>query len=380
MDLFPSKYMHIGGDECSKKSWESCEYCQKRMKDNKLADEHELQSYFIKRVGKIINAHGKSMIGWDEIIEGGLAPNATVMSWRGTAGGITAAMAGHDVVMSPHPFCYLDFRQGNINLEPDYGYSQLLLSKAYSFNPIPDDFTPEMAQHILGVQGNLWSESMQTPFDLNYMMLPRLFAIAEVGWTPYEQKDFDDFVSRTEYAFNRLDAMKVNYAPSMYNITIDHQGSMLSSDLNLSLSAQINNADIYYTLDGTDPSVGSTKYEEAFPIIHSSNIKAQCFKNGKAVGRITNENIEIHKAALKKVEYATQPNEQYNTSNLCLTDCMHGTVEYSKKLWAAFNGTDVDFQIDLEKVEDISNVTVSLLHNTKPSIFLPLNLSCEESL
>ncbi len=380
MDLFPSKYMHIGGDECNKDKWKICEHCQKRMKDNKLADEHELQSYFIKRVEKIINARDKSMIGWDEILEGGLAPNATVMSWRGTKGGITAAKAGHDVVMSPNKYCYLDLRQGDIDLEPGYGYSQLLLSTAYSFNPVPEGFNDEQAKHILGVQGNLWGESMQKPFDHNYMMFPRLFAIAEVGWTPYEQKDFDDFIRRTEYAFNRLDAMKVNYAPSMYNIIINHEGSVLSSDLHISLKAQVDNVGIFYTLDGTEPSSRSLKYEKAFPVTESTTIKAQAFKNGKAVGRITSKDIEIHKAAGRKVEYSIQPNEKYNTSDLCLTDCIRGTVEYSKNFWTAFKGTDVDFQIDLKKAEDISNVTISLLHNTRSWIFLPLIVSCEVSL
>lgn len=379
MDLFPSKYMHIGGDECNKDSWKVCKHCQKRMKDNKLADEHELQSYFIKRVEKIINARGKSMIGWDEILEGGLAPNATVMSWRGTSGGITAAESGHDVVMSPNSYCYLDFRQGSSELEPDYGYAKLYLSTAYSFDPVPDGYSPAVAKHILGVQGNLWSESMQTPFDRNYMLFPRLFAIAEVGWTPYEQKDFDDFVRRTEYAFNRLDAMKVNYAPSMYNITINHEGSVLSSDLHLSLSAQVNNVDIFYNLDGAEPTINSAKYEQAFPVTQSTTIKAQAFKDGKVVGRITTKNIEIHKGAGKKVEYAIQPNEKYSTSDRCLTDCIRGTLEHSKNFWAAFKGTDVDFKIDLEKGEDISTVTVSLLHNTRSWIFLPLNISCEVS-
>ncbi len=137
MDLFPFEYIHIGGDECSKEKWKVCEHCQKRIKDNQLADEHELQSYFIKRVEKMINARGKTMIGWDEILEGGLAPNATVMSWRGINGGIEAVKEGHDVVMSPNNYCYLDLRQGDPEIEPDYGYSSLLLSTAYSYNPIP---------------------------------------------------------------------------------------------------------------------------------------------------------------------------------------------------------------------------------------------------
>jgi len=380
MDLFPSKYMHIGGDECNKDKWKICEHCQKRMKDNKLADEHELQSYFIKRVEKIINAKGKTLIGWDEILEGGLAPNATVMSWRGIEGGIIAAKASHDVVMSPNSYCYIDLRQGNLDVEPDYGYGRLLLSTAYSYNPVPEKFSPEVAKHILGVQGNLWGESMQTPFDLNYMMFPRLFAIAEVAWTPYELKDFNDFVNRTEYAFKRLDAMKVNYAPSMYNVTVNHEGSILSSDLFLKLSTEVNNVDVRYTLDGSDPNAKSKIYTTAFPITKSTTLKAQAFSNEIAVGRITTKNIEIHKAAGKKVEYFIEPNKKYNTSDLCLTDCIRGTIEYSKDFWTAFRGTDVDLQIDLEKAKDITKITASFMHSTGSWIFLPLSISCELSL
>ncbi len=379
MDLFPSKYMHIGGDECNKEKWKTCKYCQKRIKDNKLVDEHELQSYFIKRVEKMINAKGKTMIGWDEILEGGLAPNATVMSWRGTQGGITAVKAGHDVVMSPNSYCYIDLRQGDVDIEPDYGYGLLLLSTAYSYNPIPDGFTTEDVKHILGVQGNLWGESMQKPFDHNYMLFPRLFAIAEVAWTPQEQKNYDDFIRRTEYAFHRLDAMHVNYAPSMYNVMIKHDGDILSSDLHLSLSTDVNNVEIRYTLDGSEPTAKSSIYKKAFPVSQSTIIKAQAFKNEKAVGRITTKTIRIHKAAGKKVHYYIKPNKKYNTSDLCLTDCIRGTTEFSKDFWTAFRDNDMDLEIDLGKKEEISNISASFLHNTGAWIFLPLEVVFEIS-
>lgn len=379
MDLFPSKYMHIGGDECNKEKWKGCEHCQKRIADNNLADEHELQSYFIKRVGKIINTKGKTMIGWDEILEGGLAPNATVMSWRGTKGGITAVKAGHDVVMSPNSYCYLDLRQGDADIEPDYGYGRLLLSTAYSYNPVPDELSTEEAIHILGVQGNLWGESMQRPYDHNYMLFPRLFAIAEVGWTANEQKDYNDFIRRTEYAFNRLDAMKVNYAPSMYNITISHQGNVLSSDLHLSLSSDVENIDIYYTLDGSNPTNKSYLFTDAFPITVTSTIKAQAFKNGEAVSRISIKTINLHKAAGKKVIYHIPPNKKYNTSNLGLTDGLRGSADYTKDQWTAFRGSNMDLEIDLGKEENISTITASFLHSTGSWIFLPINVSFEIS-
>ena len=380
MDLFPSKYMHIGGDECNKEKWKVCEHCQKRIADNNLADEHELQSYFIKRVEKIINAKGKTMIGWDEILEGGLAPNATVMSWRGIEGGITAVKAGHDVVMSPNNYCYLDLRQGDTDIEPDYGYGRLLLSTAYSYNPIPDELTTEESKHILGVQGNLWGESMQKPYDHNYMLFPRLFAIAEVGWTEYEQKDYKDFITRTEYAFNRLDAMHVNYAPSMYNITINHVGDILSSDLHLSLTADIEYVDVYYTMDGSNPTNKSSLFTDAFPVTKTSTIKAQAYKNGVAVGRISSKTIDIHKAAGKKVNYHILPNKKYNTSSYNLTDGIRGSADYTKDLWTAFRGSDMELEIDLGKEENVSTITASFLHSTGSWIFLPVNVTFEISM
>lgn len=380
MDLFPSKYMHIGGDECNKDKWKTCDHCQKRIKDNNLADEHELQSYFIKRVEKIINAKGKTMIGWDEILEGGLAPNATVMSWRGTDGGIIAAKEGHDVIMSPNSYCYLDLRQGDPDIEPDYGYGKLLLSTAYSYNPIPEGFSEKDTKHILGVQGNLWGETMTKPFDHNYMLFPRLFAIAEVGWTPYELKDYSDFIRRTEYAFNRLDEMHVNYAPSMYNVKINHEGSILSSDLLIKLSTDAGNVEVRYSLDGSDPSAMSKIYSKAFPIINSVTIKAQAFKNDKPVGRLTTKEISVHKAAGKKVQYQIKPSQRYNTSDLCLTDCIRGNSDYSKDFWVGFQGTDADMLIDLQEEKEISNIMASFMHSTGSWIFLPTNVKCEISI
>jgi len=380
MDLFPSKYMHIGGDECNKESWENCEHCQKRISDNNLTDEKELQSYFIKRVEKIINARGKTLIGWDEILEGGLAPNATVMSWRGTEGGITAAKLGHDVVMSPWGFCYLDLKQGSPEIEPDYGYGQLLLPTAYSFNPIPDELTTEEAKHILGVQGNLWGESMQKPYDHNYMLFPRLFAISEVGWTQMELKDYDDFIRRTEYAFNRLDAMNVNYSGSMYNVNISHPKKITSSGLYISLFSESKNTDIHYTLDNSNPTNESPEYSDPILVNKSLTIKARSFKNGEVVGRISSKTINIHKAAGKAVTYQIMPNEKYNTSRLCLTDGLRGSVNNLKDSWVAFHGSNMELEIDLDKEENISTITASFLHSTGSWIFLPVNVIFEISI
>lgn len=376
MDLFPAPYVHIGGDECNKEKWKKCVNCQQTIMEHKLNGVEGLQSYFIQKVEQIVNAKGKNIIGWDEILEGGLAPHATLMSWRGIEGGIKAAKMRHEVVMTPGQFCYLDLKQGDPELEPEYGYSQLLLSTAYSYDPLDIDLTEEEKSRILGVQGNLWGESMQKPYDHNYMLFPRLFAIAEVGWTLPENKDFENFVFRVETAFKRLDAMKVNYAPSMYNVSVE-QGEMENdSVLYIKLKTEVPHVDVYYTLNGKDPGTEDFKYNAPIAIFSSSLLKARSFISGLPVGRLTEKEINIHKAAGKKVIYHIPPSDQYSTSLFSLTDCIRGSLDFTRNHWVGFQGTDADIEIDLGRIEKIDAVNVSLLHKTGSWIFLPREIVC----
>ena len=219
MELFPSEYIHIGGDECPKTRWEKCPLCQKRMKEEGLKDEHELQSYFIQRIGKFVLSKGRKIIGWDEILEGGLAPEATVMSWRGTTGGIEAARQKHNVIMTPYTYVYLDYYQCEPQGEPLAIGGYLPLEKVYSYNPMPEELTPEEQKYILGVQGNLWSEYLKTPDQMEYMAYPRMFAVAETGWTPNRLKDFEDFLARIEVLKKRYDTIGINYFKGEYRDT-----------------------------------------------------------------------------------------------------------------------------------------------------------------
>ncbi len=287
LPLFPGEYFHIGGDECNKSQWAKCADCQRRIKMEGLKNEHELQSYFIKRVEKIVNAHGKILVGWDEILEGGLAPNATVMSWRGEKGGIASAKMGHDVVMSPNTYCYLDLKQGNPELEPPYGYSRLLLSIAYSYAPIPEVLNDEGKKHILGVQGNLWGESIRDEKAMDYMLFPRLLAIAEVGWTPKENRQWDDFVGRLEYNFIRLENLGIGYAPSMYNVNVEKVDEKMKGDFKVALKTERGSLPIHYTLDGSEPTAKSETFKEPLLINNKSTLKAAAFKDNKQIGRVT---------------------------------------------------------------------------------------------
>lgn len=211
--LFPSKYIHIGGDECPKKNWERCPNCQERILKEGLGDEHGLQSYFVTRMEKYLNSKGKQIIGWDEILEGGLAPNATVMSWRGVQGGIEAAKQGHNVIMTPTSNCYFDYYQStDTENEPLAIGGFLPVEKVYDYEPIPDELSADEEQYVLGAQGNIWTEYIQTGPYLEYMALPRATALSEVVWSPKDHKDFDDFKVRLQHMQDLYNAKGYNYA------------------------------------------------------------------------------------------------------------------------------------------------------------------------
>ncbi|HRH46577.1 MAG TPA: family 20 glycosylhydrolase, partial [Pyrinomonadaceae bacterium] len=264
--LFPdSPYIHIGGDEVLKDHWKESPAVQEFMKRENLKDEHEVQSYFIRRMEKFINSKGKQIIGWDEILEGGLAPNAVVMSWRGEKGGIEAAKAKHDVIMTPTDFMYFDYGQGDPKFEPLNIGGFVSLEKVYSYNPVPKELSADEAKYILGAQANIWTEYLKTPERVEYMMLPRMLALSEVDWTTLENKNFADFKSRLPNQFARLDAQKVNYripAPDgLQNVLLTD-----SDKAKIELTAPTPTAKIFYTLDGSEPTEKSAEYKQPFEV------------------------------------------------------------------------------------------------------------------
>jgi hexosaminidase len=292
--LFPGEYIHMGGDECYHGFWEKDAKVQAFMKKNKLKDTHELQSYFVKRVEKIINSKGKKMIGWDEILEGGLDPSAAVMSWRGLKGGIEAAQKGHKVVMSPTTFAYIDYIQGDPSVENPI-YASLSLRKAYEFEPVPEGVNPNA---ILGGQANLWTEVIPNlPFAF-YMTYPRAFATSESVWSKPEAKNWDNFINRVESHFYRFDASQTNISKAVYEpiVNVSKEGETLK----VSLQAEIPNAEIYYTIDNTYPVKFGQKYESEFSVFSGDlKLRVQTYRNGQPLGR---ELIIPYTELLKRVK------------------------------------------------------------------------------
>ncbi len=277
MDLFPGPFIHIGGDECPKTRWKVCPLCQARMKAEGLATEHELQSYFVRRIEKFLNAHGRRLIGWDEILEGGLAPNATVMSWRGIDGGIAAATSGHDVVMTPTSNCYLDYRQG-LSGEPEPVGPLLGLDQVYAYEPVPPGLTGEQARHILGAQGNVWTEQIPGPAKVEYMAFPRACAMSEVVWTPPAKKDFRDFSARMAGQYDRLVARGVNVRippPVMPEGTV-----ILFHDTTVAIGSAVEGSLLRYTTDGSTPTPGSLPVTGPVRVEKSMTIRARTFLAG----------------------------------------------------------------------------------------------------
>ncbi|MFI3268157.1 MAG: family 20 glycosylhydrolase [Rikenellaceae bacterium] len=269
--LFPSEYFHIGGDECPKIRWKECPKCQARMKAEGLKDEHELQSYFVQRIEKHVNKLGKKLIGWDEILEGGINPSATIMSWRGENGGIEAANAGHDVIMTPGNWLYLDHYQGAAEVEPISIGGYTPLSETYSYNPVPDKIDPEKAHHVIGVQANVWSEYMYTDSLKEYRMYPRVVALAEIAWTNLDQKDYTDFERRINNMNVRLDGHNINYHIPMPEGPVSDRIAFLEST-----TLDFNNTRNYpmvYTLDGTEPTATSTTYTESLVFSENATVK-----------------------------------------------------------------------------------------------------------
>lgn len=376
MELFPSKYIHIGGDEANKAEWKKCKKCQARIRKERLNNEDELQSYFIRRIEKFLSKNDRILLGWDEILEGGLAPGATVMSWRGFHGGIEAANGGHDVVMSPTSHCYLDYYQGPIDTEPEAFNGNVSVSKIYTFNPVPEELEGEAKAHVLGGQGNLWTEHVTTKEHMQYMSFPRMSALSEALWTNAKNKDWESFATRLESNFDTFKAKGLNFSESMYTVKLDTDFDLEHNRVRIELSTEAPASQIYYTLDGKQPTQNSLKYESPFELDKTTEIKAIVYKNGSARGKMIHKSYQIHKATAKNVEYIQPYSKSYPGSGESnLVNSLRGSRNHSDGKWQAFRGNDLELIIDLNKHESLNKIVVGCLHSTGSWIFLPKDIS-----
>lgn len=367
VELFPSEYIHVGGDECPKTRWKECPKCQARIKalgikgDSKHTAEEYLQSFIINHAEKFLNSKGRQMIGWDETLEGGLAPNATVMSWRGEGGGIEAAKQKHDVIMSPNTYLYFDYYQTkDIDNEPLAIGGYLPLENVYNYEPMPKSLTPEEQKYIIGVQANLWVEYIATLSHIQYMELPRMAALSEIQWSGAEKKNYECFLSRLPQLTNLYDVKGYNYATHAFDITARLVPNTAEEALEVTFKT-IDNCPVYYTLDGTEPTAASAKYEGTLKLKESCVIKAKGIRpTGET--RIFTEEIKIHKASFKPITMLQPINEQYKFEGAgVLLDGLKGNFNYKTGRWIAFYKNDMEAVIDMKQPTEISSVAISTL-------------------
>ncbi|PKV62931.1 glycoside hydrolase family 20 protein [Pontibacter ramchanderi] len=373
LDLFPSKIVHIGGDEAPKTRWKECPKCQKRIADEGLKDEHELQSYFIQRMEKFLNAKGRTIIGWDEILEGGLAPNALVMSWRGTEGGIAAAKQKHYVVMTPASHVYFDYYQGEPSLEPTAIGGLVTMEKVYSFEPTPAELSADEKKYILGAQANLWTEYIPSTEHVEYMVFPRISALSEVLWTPAAKKDWDSFQARMQQQYKRYDAMGINYARSTFNVKQQIQVDPAKSVATVHLNTGAKGTQIFYTLDGSEPTTASQAYQGPVQLTNSAVIKAASFdEKGGLLSKVSTKELDMHKAFAHTVELKHPPHRNYTAAGpTTLVDGQLASNSFTNGQWLGFLGTDVEAVIDLKEKQRINRITSSYLQTKGDGIYLP---------
>lgn len=363
-DIFPSEYIHIGGDECPKVRWEKCPKCQERIRslglksDAKHTKEQRLQSYMIQEAAKYLKEKGKRIIGWTEILEGGLVPDATLMSWIGESGGIEAAHQHHDVIMTPNTYLYFDYYQSKkVEDEPLAIGGYLPIEKTYNYEPMPKELTEEEQQYIKGVQANLWTEYIPVFSQVQYMVLPRLGAAAEVQWTDPSKKDYKDFLRRVPHLVAVYDCYGWNYATHVYDVNVDMKADTVNHVLNVQLSTMADDP-IYYTLDGQDPTEKSLKYTKPFTIDQSVVLKTMAVHPDRT-SKISVDTIRFNKATLKPV-VLLQPNESRFSPDgpVVLVDGRNGNHSFDTGAWLAVAGNDLEAVINMQAETILSSASV----------------------
>lgn len=372
MELFPSEYIHVGGDEAGKSAWKSCPKCQALMKKEGMKSVDELQSYMIHRAEEFLNAKGRKLIGWDEILEGGLAPEATVMSWRGESGGIKSARMGHDVVMTPGNYLYFDFYQAEPKTQPYAIGGYTPVKKVYSYNPVPvDSLTVEERKHIIGVQANTWTEYIPTPEHLEYMIFPRALALAEMAWTPQKLRSWEDFKPRMNAHIPQLQQRGLHPFTLSDEIEVTMAVDTIKRQIEVVLDAEKYPAEIRYTVDGSVPLASSALYREPIIVSDSAYIKAAIFENGIMQGTPTEKKVDYHRGINKPIRYNSKLYAGYMAGGKnALLDGYRGGLTYLDGRWQGYLN-ELDCVIDMEEMTDIRKVSIRFMQLIGPGVFQP---------
>lgn len=370
--LFPSQYIHVGGDEATHTEWEHCPKCQLRMKEHQLKNVHQLQSYFIKRIDDFLTSKGRTLVGWDEIMDGGLAKNAVVMNWRGIEVGKKALAQGNPIVLTSD--CYIDNYQGLPDYEPQANGGYLPLKKLYNYNLEKEalaDASVEKSK-VLGTQANLWAEHVGSTEHSEYMLFPRLLALAEISWTNDKLKDWDSFMRRTQHFMQRMDVMGIHYARSVYQVvpTVENK----EGNIYLKLECEVPNADIRYALGDTSIEKGE-KYTSPIAIKATTTYKAAVF-SANATNTITSGQITFHKAIGKPVSYSPLYHKSYQGQGEgTLTNVIRGTKNFHDGQWLGWLGDDVTLTLDLGETTEVSEVRIGAMDAQSSGIYFPERLT-----
>ena len=378
IDMFPSEYIHIGGDECPKTRWAECPLCQARMQELGIADDEKalvnLQAYVTNRVETFLAQHGKRIIGWDEILDGNISPSATIMSWRGTDGGIAAAKAGHDVIMTPNTHCYLDYYQSRrIQDEPFAIGGFVNVEKVYSFEPYTPEMTPEQRAHILGVQANLWTEYIKTPEHLEYMLLPRMSALSEVQWCAPEKKDYGRFLDKMSSMVKIYQKLGYNFARHIFEVQPVIGVDVENACPQVRLTTQ-GDAPMYYTLDGSEPTASSTLYTEPVSVRDGEVFKAIVVREDIPT-HVYSQSFTRHKAMGKAITMNTEPSELYAAGlpQSLVNGVLNEDQDAAAGEWMAWRGKPVEVVIDMNG-ESYSTLSVRTFVSKWEDMYAPLGL------
>ncbi|MEA3286175.1 MAG: glycoside hydrolase family 20 protein [Candidatus Marinimicrobia bacterium] len=370
--LFPAEYIHIGGDEATKTYWKTCPKCQNRIKTEGLADEHELQSWFIQKMERYIHSKGKRIIGWDEILEGGLAPDATVMSWRGETGGIAAAKAGHNVIMTPTSHVYFDYYQGDPETEPQAIGGYLPLQKVYSYEPVPVELAQTEYKYVLGAQANLWTEFVKTTRHAEYMVLPRMTALSEVLWSRADQRNWINFHQRLQLLLPRFDALGWNYSKGSFLVEILPGRLLDNGKIEVELISEQADHELRFTLDGSDPIAESKKYTHGLSLGQDAQVRAAVFSGQQRMGRVSQRDFAFHQAVGAATSYDLKYHSRYKGGgDMGLVDGILGSDNFRDGTWQGFEGHDLVLTIDLGEVQEIFKTELNFLQSTPSWIFMP---------